>query len=39
LAFLTVELPYKEKTVVKGPCIAPYVEINKVQGDMHKQEK
>jgi len=39
LAFLRVELPYKEMTVVKGPCTAPYVEINKMQGDMHKQEK
>jgi len=39
LAFLRVELPYKEKTVLKGPCITPYVKINKVQGDMHKQEK
>jgi len=39
LAFLRVELPYKEKIVLKGHCISPYGEINKVQGDMHKQEK
>jgi hypothetical protein len=38
LAFPRVALPYKEETVLKGHCIAPYVEINKVQGDMHKQE-
>jgi len=38
LAFLRVELSYKEKTVLQCHCIAPYVEINKVQGDMHKQE-
>jgi len=36
---LQLQLPYNEKTVLKGHCIAPYVEINKVQGDMHKQEK
>jgi hypothetical protein len=39
MVFYRVELPYKEKTVLKGPCIAPYVEIYIMHGDMHKQEK
>jgi hypothetical protein len=39
MAFFRVELPYKEKSVLKGHCIALYVETYMMQGNMHKQEK
>jgi hypothetical protein len=35
----TVQFPYTEGTVLKDLHIAPYVEMNMVKGDMHKQEK